>query len=56
MVLSVQKIDWASLSTSNSLLKILSCLMEKVAADDSREGIIIVFKGTTRDFAQRKEQ
>ena len=56
MVLSVQKIDWASFSISNSVLNILSWLMEIVAADNSRQGIIIVFKGATCDFAQRKEQ
>ena len=56
MVLSVQKVDWASLSASNSLLKILSCLMEIVAADNSRQRVVIIFEGATRDFMQKKEQ
>ena len=44
------------MGSCNSFLIILSNLMDTVAADSSRRGIEMVFKGVNLDFAIMKAQ
>ena len=55
-MLSDQKTDSQLGGISSSSLSILSCRTETVAAESSKRGTEIAFKGATRDFPNRKEQ